>query len=365
MIAPGTDNTTSRHPDGPEYCGVCDVDDGTSRGRAELPLGSAMCDGCWDRLICDVEADRLDSLTRPDEVATHAAAGRATVDRQRVRRSGTLPAKFGNALNRALAAGDETAHELRAFLEVAAHEADDFGRLLSLPRLIAAYTTATGCGERTAQRRRRAAVGAGWLVHSQRGHLGRPAIYLLAVPRRWRWRSGPGRLSSITCTTESTKSALSPDAPSPARKAPGTGPSTAGNDAPRQRSGPEGWMCRKSRSRASGTLLGVPGWARARLTRAEKLALLPLVDLAIRRAEPYPVSQALRGHLTDARDVAAVIRWRLRQVVADHPAERPSPRPPRSVDETGQRWAAARLTPDQVARNRRHATAIRAQIHRR
>ena len=347
----------------PAYCECCDVDDGTTRSRGELPLGSTLCDRCMDRLLADVEGDRLDALTRPTEVVELARAGRAAVDWQRRRRTGTLPAKHTAALGRAVAAGDPAAVGLADFLEAAAAQADDFGRLPSLPRLLAAYSSAAGCGVRTAQRRRQAAVEAGWLVHARRGHLGARAIYLLAVPRRWRWRSPDRRhLTSITCTSESTKSALSPATPDTIKNAPGTGPSVAGNSATTPRAGQTAWMGTQARSRAAQTLLSVPEQARAQLSRAEKLALLTLVDHAIAHAGPYAVAQGLRGHLVDARDVAAVLRWRLRRLIIDNPTERPPPRPPRPVDGTGQRWAAAQLGPEAIAANRRGAAAGRAQL---
>jgi len=347
----------------PAYCESCDVDDGTTRSRAELPLGSTLCDACMDQLLAHVEADRLDGLTQPTEVAGIAQAGRAAVDFQRRRRTGTLPAKHLAALGRAVAAGDPAAVGLADFLELADELADDFGRLPSLPRLLAAYARAAGCGERTAQRRRQAAVQAGWLVHSRRAHLGRRAIYLLAVPPAWRWRSPDRRhLSSITCTSESPSRALSPAPPRTTSKAPDTGPSVAGKDATAGRGGPGAWMGHQARSQAAQTLLNVPGPARGRLNRAEKLALLPLVDHAIAHAGPYAVAQALRGHLVDARDIAAVIRWRLRRLVADHPIERAPLRPARPVDETGQQWAAGQLSAAAIAANAAGAAAGRAQL---
>jgi len=377
-VAPESANGTPRSQDTPQisavdepaagraYCEACDIDDGTTRGRQELPLGSVLCDRCLDELIAGVEADRLDTLTRPDEVTADARAGRAAVDRQRIRRNGTLPAKFTAALARARAAGDETAAQLEAFLEVCAGQSDGFGRLLSLPRLIAAYTVAAGQSDSTAQRRRYAAVQAGWLIHSQHAHLGRRAIYLLAIPRRWRWRSAsPRRLTSITCTSESTSGALSSATPAPSQNPPGNRPSVAGNDATTPNGGPDRWMATESRLRAAQTLLAVPDRGRARLNRAEKLALLPLVDQAIRHTGDHQVQQTLRGHLAGVHDVAAVLRWRLRRVVAEHPADEPPAPRPRAVDETGQRWAAAQLTPEAIATNRRGAAAAAAALRAR
>jgi len=375
-VAPESANGTPRSQDTPQisavdepaagrpYCEACDIDDGTTRGRQELPLGSVLCDRCLDELIAGVEADRLDTLTRPDEVTADARAGRATVDRQRIRRNGTLPAKFTAALARARAAGDQTAAQLQDFLEVCAGQSDDFGRLLSLPRLITAFNTATGQSDSTAQRRRYAAVQAGWLTHSQHAHLGRRAIYLLAIPRRWRWRSpSPRHLTSITCNAENTYGVLSPASPSPRRESPANRPSVAGNAATTPRSDPDGWMGTEMRVRAAQTLLTVPDRGRARLNRAEKLALLPLVDQAIRHAGDHQVQQTLRGHLAGVHDVAAVLRWRLRRVFAEHLAdEPPAPRPLRAVDETGQRWAAAQLTPEAIATNRRGAAAAAAAL---
>jgi len=124
-------------------------------------------------------------------------------------------------------------------------------------------------------------------------------------------------------------------------------------------------MGTQSRVRAAQTLLHVPDRGRARLNRTEKLTLLPLVDHAIRHAGGHQVQQTLRGHLFGVHDVVAVLRWRLRRVVVEHSYEQPPPRPPRPVDEIGQRWAAGRLTPDAIATNRRGAAAAAAALRAR